>query len=164
MKRIITILVIVAAALVLSISIIPTSRVHAETRPQSQILPPPLIPPPLILPHVGLSSGAIVLKHLSPGTQQMLKRQIQSDIAKDLQLSFSIQYAQAMGKEVQKRLGNDTSMAHESQVMKQMTAEGKIDCPTPFTYPRHCFFAPPGRESKLVPPEGPILLPNNSTK
>ena len=32
----------------------------------------------------------------------------------------------AMGEEVLKRLGNDTSMAHEIQVLKQMTAEGKI--------------------------------------
>jgi hypothetical protein len=69
-----------------------------------------------------------------------------------------------MGEEVQKRLGNDTSMAHEIQVLEQMTAEGKINCPTPFTNPGHCFFTPPGREFKLIPPEGPVLLPNNSTK
>lgn len=90
--------------------------------------------------------------------------QIKSEYSKGLQRSHSLQYAQVMAEEVQKRLGNDTSMVHTIQVLKQMTAEGKIDCPTPFINPGHYFFAPLGREFESILSEGPILLPNNSTK
>jgi hypothetical protein len=65
------------------------------------------------------------------------------------------QYAKAMINELNQRidalnhrLGNNTAIQHAATILKQMTAEGKIDCPTPFsttTYlPQHCYLAPRG--------------------
>lgn len=70
--------------------------------------------------------------------------QIQSDEAKHSPPQ-SLQYALAMANQVNARLGNDTSAAHMAQILKQMTVEGKINCPTPISNPGHCFFTPPGQ-------------------
>lgn len=55
-------------------------------------------------------------------------------------------------------LHNDTSTAHVQQVLRQMTAQGLINCPTPFTNPGHCSFSPPGQEKHLLGPQGPTTV------
>ena len=97
-----------------------------EQQQQLPNIPPPQLPP-----------GAVVI----PPSQQHGPplAQIQSDIARHQEGS---QYAAAKVDEFNHRLGNDTSTAHAIQVLKQMTAEGKINCPTPFTIPGHCFLTP----------------------
>ena len=69
------------------------------------------------------------------------------------QILTTSNYATAMINELDHRLGNDTSMAHAAQVLKQMTAEGKISCPAPFSKMGHCLLIPPGAIKELpVPP------------
>jgi hypothetical protein len=58
------------------------------------------------------------------------------------------QYAKIIINELNQRLGNNTAVQHAATILKQMTAEGKISCPAPFTtttyLPEHCYLAPPG--------------------
>jgi hypothetical protein len=103
--------------------------------------------PPSSFP-VPLPPGAVAI----PPSQQHGPplAQIQSDIAKHQQQG--IQYAQAMTSLFNQRLDNDTSTAHAIQVLKQMTAEGKINCPAPFANPGHCFLTP--KPVGIAPPIG----------
>jgi hypothetical protein len=114
-----------------------------QHHPVQQQLPNINIPPPQLPP------GAVAI----PLSQQHGPplAQIQSDIAKHQQ---GIQYAQAMINLFNQRLANNTSTAHATQVLKQMTAEGKINCPTPFTNPGHCFLTP--KPVGIAPPIPPF--------
>jgi hypothetical protein len=123
-------------------ALVSTSYVHAQSiqPPVQQQLPN--IPPPQLPP------GAVAIppsqQHGPPLAQK------QSDIAKHQQQG--IQHAQAMINLINQRLGNDTNPVHVIQVLKQMTAEGKINCPTPFTNPGHCFLTP--KPVGIAPPIG----------
>ena len=116
-------------------ALVSTSYVHAQI--QTPNPPPPQLPP-----------GSVVI----PPSQQHGPplAQIQSDIAKHQQQG--IQYAQAMTNLINQRLGNDTSAAHLAQVLKTLTAQGKIDCPTPISNPGHCFLTP--KPTGIAPPIG----------
>ena len=122
-------------------ALVSTSYVHAQSiqPPVQQQLP--TIPPPQLPP------GAVAI----PPSQQHGPplAQIQSYIARHQQ---GTQYAQAMINLFNQRLANNTSTAHAIQVLKQMTAEGKINCPTPFTNPGHCFLTP--KPVGIAPPIG----------
>jgi hypothetical protein len=111
----------------------------AQVQQQSPNIPPPQLPP-----------GSVVI----PPSQQHgpSSAQIQSDIARHNQ--NGVQYAAAMINLLGQRLGHDISTTHAIQVLKQMTAEGKINCPTPFTNPGHCFLTPKPVAGQIAPPIG----------
>jgi hypothetical protein len=65
-----------------------------------------------------------------------------------------VRYAQAIINELNHRLGNNTNAASAAAILAQMTAEGKISCPT-FTNLKHCLLLPPAeaaRQAQLLPP------------
>ncbi len=105
------------------------------------------------LPIIQLPPGAVAIPP-SQQHSQPSQAQIQSDIAKLQQQG--IQYASAMTNLLNQRLGNDTSTTHTIQVLKQMTAEGKINCPTPITNPGHCFLTPKPPIGSIAPPIPPF--------
>lgn len=71
--------------------------------------------------------------------------------AAQAQIIAGAEYATAMINELNHRLGNDTSIAHAAAILRQMTAEGKITCPTPFTSSGHCYLVPPGVMAEQLP-------------
>ena len=104
--------------------------------------------PPSSFP-VPLPPGAVAI----PPSQQHGPplAQIQSDIAKhQQQLSL---YTQSITNLINQRLANNPTVAHAIQVLKQLTAEGKINCPAPFANPGHCFLTPKN-SGPITPPIG----------
>ncbi|MGN6633037.1 MAG: hypothetical protein ACTHKP_12505 [Nitrososphaeraceae archaeon] len=98
--------------------------------PNMTILPPPLQPGAKIIP---LRPG-----ELPPGISPQDKAYFEANM----------QYFMRVANEFVHRLDGDNSIAHQAHVLKQMTAEGLIDCPAPFTNPgtfvaQNCIFASP---------------------
>ena len=131
-----TIIATIAALTLTAFALVSTSLVYAYAQIQ---LPPIQLPP-----------GAIAI----PPNQQHgpSQAQIQSDLAKDQ--GQGVQYIQSITNLINQRLANNPSVEHATQVLKQLTAEGKINCPAPFANPGHCFLTPKAAAGQIAPPIG----------